>query len=158
MLPEPTPELVGWTILASLLHAVTGFLFVQTFTPYNPKYGFLGGLIPDFDVVFLALDTSFPFVHRGITHTPFFLLLMVAALWLFRVRESVIHGFAIGVALHLLFDTVSGWGVMWFWPIQTTRAYIPLHLNASRNLLLIEAITIVAIALVRPKRRFERIL
>lgn len=156
-LPVLTLEKTVWVFLAAMLHAATGYLFVSVLTPYAPRYGLLGGLIPDLDIVFLVLGTSSPFVHRGITHTLFFLLALILVLWLSRVREDAIHGIGIGVGVHLIFDTISGWGVMWFWPLHDARVFLPLQVNGQRNLTLIVTLALTIAILLPPKRRFQRI-
>lgn len=156
-LPVLTLEKTVWIFLAAMLHAATGYLFVSYFTPYAPRFGLIGGLIPDFDAVFLAMDTPFPFVHRGITHTLFFLLALILVMWLSRIREGAIHGISIGVALHLFFDTISGWGVMWFWPLYDVRVHLVLQVNALRNLTLIVTLALTIAILLPPKRRFDSI-
>lgn len=156
-LPPLSAPVVSWALLATAIHLVLGYLAVDYLTPYPPRYGLVGGLIPDLDVALKLVETTFPFVHRGITHTPAFLAVLILGMWMLGVSEATLHGVGIGGMLHLLVDTASGWGVMWFWPARTTRVLLPLSLNARRTLLVLVAVSLAVILLLEPKRRFTRI-
>lgn len=149
-------KMLAWYGLAGLLHALVGAAFIWVFTPYDPKWGAIGGIIPDLDVVFRFIDTQAPFVHRGITHTLFFIGLVVLVMWMVRTPEGTIHGVAWGMGLHLIFDTISGWGVMWFWPIQEW-IHIPLHVNMPPKLKLLCFSLATLLALLPQRRRYHAI-
>lgn len=156
-IPDYSLAKLMWVFLAALIHAATGYLFVSYFTPYRPIYGFVGGLIPDFDVVFIPFDYGFPVVHRGFMHTPFFVGLVLCVIWVVG-HEGMVHGFGVGMILHLVFDSLSGWGIMWLWPADLTYIHIPLGINRPQSLALITAVALTIAILLPPKKRVEQLL
>ena len=86
------------------------------------------GVIPDLDVL---LDFGFPLVHRGIIHTPFFLLVCVVFLYL--VTESpVTFAFGAGFLSHLLLDVITPSGILLLYPLPV---YYTLNLALYNNVL-----------------------
>lgn len=112
------------------LHAFVGYLVVSYFTDYNPLYGALGGFIPNLDLPFNVWPNVFPFVHRGILHTPLFLGLLLIPLLLFDKKQLAIP-FAIGYIFELVVDVFeSNDGIMWLYPFSKTHYAIPIpHMN-----------------------------
>lgn len=95
-------------------------------------WGALADTIPDFDV-FVAILFPPPenlLLHRGITHSLFFVTLATPLLaWLFRkiYRASDIHFwnwallFFLGLSSHLFLDALTSYGTGWFEPFSSYR-------------------------------------
>lgn len=94
----------------------------------------IGSLLPDIDHPGSLLSSSTRLSrhisnsiaavtpHRGLTHTPIFACMIIAALYYF-LQSRIIYsdpiciGLAVGILSHLVLDTLTERGVMWFWPI-----------------------------------------
>ena len=106
-------------------HAVVGYALVATFSDVDPTVGLVFGLLPDADFLFPA-DWAWPFVHRGITHTPLFALVVVAGSYAIGRQRSLATGrgfaLAVGLALgsHLAIDSLSPKGIDWLFPLRTS--------------------------------------
>ncbi len=108
----------------------------------------IGGLIPDLDIV---LQYGFPFMHRGIVHTPFFLVVCVVFLYLI-VESPVTFAFGTGFLSHLLMDIITPSGIPMLYPLPV---YYTLNLAAYNNIfanLGIIAFSLAAIMLYRSER------
>lgn len=103
---------------ALLTHAGVGYALVHSLTEEDPRLGLVAGVVPDVDFLFPP-SLGFPFVHRGIVHTPLFVLLAVAAVYALHRRAAAT---AVGVALasHLLIDGLSPAGIMWLYPVTAS--------------------------------------
>jgi len=103
----------------------------------------IGSLVPDIDHPGSLLSSSTRLSrhisnsiaavtpHRGLTHTPIFAGLIIAVLYYFlqqRIKycDPICIGLAVGIFSHLVLDTLTERGVMWFWPIT------PKHLRLCR--------------------------
>ena len=103
----------------------------------------IGSLLPDIDHPGSLLSSSSRLSrhtsnsiavvtpHRGLTHTPIFSGLIIAVLYYFlqqRIKycDPICIGLAVGILSHLVLDTLTERGVMWFWPI------VPKHLRLCR--------------------------
>lgn len=102
-------------------HAVVGYALVRGFTDVDPRLGLCFGLVPDADFWF-PLDWGWPFVHRGITHTPLFALAIVAGSDAISRDRSI--GLAVGLAIgsHLAIDSLSPMGIDWLFPLETSAS------------------------------------
>ncbi len=87
----------------------------------------IGGIIPDLD---LLLQYGFPFVHRGIIHTPFFLTVCVVFLYLV-VDNSTTFAFGAGFLSHLLLDIITPSGIPLLYPLPV---YYTLNLAVYNNI------------------------
>lgn len=64
------------------------------------------------------------FGHRGFIHTPICAAILCGILWLLTGQldavngKHVVYGFAVGYFLHLLQDTCTRGGIMWFFPLK----------------------------------------
>lgn len=103
---------------ALLTHAAVGYALVRALTDADPRLGLLFGVFPDGDFLFPA-SLGFPFVHRGIVHTPVFLLVVVALVSALSRREVVVAA-SVALASHLLIDGLSPAGIMWLYPVTVT--------------------------------------
>ncbi len=73
----------------------------------------IAGIIPDLDFV---LDYGFPFMHRGIIHTPLLMLTAMLAIYAVTKNKPLIAAFGVGFLGHLLTDIITPTGVMFFYP------------------------------------------
>lgn len=114
-----TIERAVFLVGALTTHALVGYALVSRFTPVDPRVGALAGLFPDVDLL-VPPAVGEPFVHRGVTHTPLFLV--AAALAVYAARRDRPLALAVGVALgsHLLVDSLSPQGIDWLFPLSGT--------------------------------------
>ncbi len=95
-------------------------------------WGALADTIPDFDVFASCCTTDAQqlLVHRGVTHSFFFILLMAPLLgWLFSkwFRKSEVSWkswtllFFLGMFTHILIDSLTSYGTGWFEPFSSYR-------------------------------------
>ncbi|QLG47775.1 metal-dependent hydrolase [Natrinema halophilum] len=137
------PNRVLFLAVAFLTHAFVGYALVRGFTDADPRLGIVFGLLPDGDFLFPVV-WEWPFVHRGITHTPLFALTVVGSAYALssRSRESAA---AVGLAIgsHLAIDSLSPRGIDWLFPIETTWSPgLPVHSPITTGLLWAVSITI----------------
>lgn len=108
-------------------HSVIGFggaLVAQQIGNVDAAVGFLiGSLLPDLDVVFMALGKSrYLRLHQSVTHSVFvlpFLALGVGCLLAFGLDASwiaVALGCFLGSLVHVVFDMLNSFGVRATWP------------------------------------------
>lgn len=106
-----------YLLVAFATHAFVGYVLVATLTDARPSIGAIVGLAPDADLLFPA-ELGFPFVHRGITHTP----LLAAACLLVGYALDADRDGLVGVGLaygsHLLIDSLTPKGIMWLYPLS----------------------------------------
>ncbi|QHI73302.1 metal-dependent hydrolase [Aminipila terrae] len=102
----------------------------------------LGSLFPDIDHRKSWISHKIPiasniisglFKHRGVIHTPVFVLAISVVLsmlnwgWLHEFNSQAIYfiwGFIPGMFSHLILDTLNVQGIMWFWPLSAKRFHI----------------------------------
>ena len=99
-------ERVLFLIVAVLTHGIVGYALVQAVTDVNPIIGFILEIVPDIDFLFPAVWGA-PLIHRGITHTALFIIVIVAvaSLWGSPKRPELASGLAVGP--HLAIDSWS---------------------------------------------------
>lgn len=107
-----------YVLLAVLTHAAVGFTLAAVLTDNHPVAGVVGAVLPDVDLLF-APAWEFPFVHRGLTHTPLFGALVVAGVLVAGPLRWAGPGAALGYLSHLLVDTLTASGVVWLYPLST---------------------------------------
>ncbi|WP_323174221.1 metal-dependent hydrolase [Natrialba sp. PRR66] len=100
-------------------HAFVGYALVRGLTDADPRLGLVLGLLPDGDFLFPA-DWGWPFVHRGLTHTPLFAIGLLAGLSLVSRNRSVALAGGLAIGSHLAIDSLSPTGIPWLFPLQTT--------------------------------------
>lgn len=114
---------IAFLAVAFATHAVVAFALVRGFTDVRPRVGAwlaIGfGLAPDADFLFPA-DWSWPFVHRGITHSPLFALGLVAVTYAVTRTRSIALAAALAIGSHLVIDSLSTVGIPWLYPLETT--------------------------------------
>lgn len=113
-------ERVLFLTVAFATHAVVGYALVRGFTDADPRIGLIFGLVPDGDFLFPTMLGGYPFVHRGITHTPLFALTVVICMYAVWRDRSI--ALAVGLALgsHLAIDSLSAKGIDWVFPLAET--------------------------------------
>ncbi len=102
-------------------------LSIIYFLQLNTKFYFVlvaafASIFPDIDESKSILGKRLLFLpilikHRGITHTPLFMVTIAMITKIFFPTWVVI-AFLIGYLSHLLLDTLTRKGIMWFWPIR----------------------------------------
>ena len=94
-----------------------------------------------------SLAVSAVTTHRGVIHTPAFILALGAVLgaasffadW--TLGPALLLGLMVGMLSHLVLDTLNPSGIMWFWPISRKR----FHLASIRTNSLFEWVTATAL-------------
>lgn len=109
--------------VAFATHAAVGVALVRGFTHLEPRAGlWMGiafGLAPDVDFLFPA-SMGWPFVHRGLTHSPLFALTLVAGVYAVRRTRPAALAAGLAVGSHLLVDSLSPSGILWLFPLEAT--------------------------------------
>lgn len=86
----------------------------------------IGGIIADLDYV---LDFGFPFMHRGIIHTPLILAVSVIVLYLATNRADVSLSFGVGFLSHFFLDIINPTGILMLYPLATFYSLNLAHYN-----------------------------
>jgi len=117
----------------TLTHGLAGSVLARTAASRPGARGALvtgmaAAMLPDLDILFLHSQLDYLRFHRGWTHSflvlPFFALGVALAVRLvFRqARLSTLWLFAaIGIASHILFDWITSFGTMFFFPLSRAR-------------------------------------
>lgn len=122
---------------AVLTHAAVGFALAYALTDAPPWVGAAAGVAPDADLYLGPPVGPFPWVHRGLVHTPAFLACVVAvALLVSRDRDVAA---AVGVAWlsHLVVDSLTNTGIAWLYPLSSTFFAFDLNAHAPVQTLLL---------------------
>ncbi len=123
-------------------HAVVGYALVAGFTEADPRLGIVFGLLPDADFLFPS-TLGWPFVHRGLTHTPLFALAIVAGAFAATRDRTLASGVALAIGSHLAIDSLSPKGIDWLFPLETSWSPgLAVHSPAATTLLWTAAIAI----------------
>lgn len=137
------PERVVFLGVAFATHGIVGYALVRSFTDARPATGFLLALVPDVDLLFPATWGA-PFVHRGITHTPAFVLTVAAAAYAIHRENAIALAVGLAAGSHLAIDSLSPKGVMWLFPLEVRASPgLPVHGPAITLLLWTFAVAIV---------------
>lgn len=112
MIPSRILFLAG----AFATHAVVGYALAAAFTDADPRVGAVLALVPDLDFVIPPV-AGVPFVHRSVTHTPAFALVVVAAVAARYRRETAVAA-ALAIGSHLAIDSLSPAGIRWLFPLE----------------------------------------
>lgn len=114
-------------------HGVVGYALVRGFTDLNPRVGFVLALVPDVDI-FFPTGWGEPFVHRGITHSPAFVLVVVAvgivaSAFSPRLSREIPLATVLATGSHLAIDSLSPEGIPWLFPFASTASGggLPVH-------------------------------
>ncbi|WP_436348794.1 metal-dependent hydrolase [Natronorubrum sp. FCH18a] len=104
---------------AFITHAFVGYSLAKGFTDADPRLGIGFGLLPDGDFYFPAA-WEWPFVHRGLTHTPLFALTIVVATYAVCRDRTITLAVGMAIGSHLVIDSLSPAGIDWLFPLETT--------------------------------------
>jgi inner membrane protein len=110
----------------------------------------IAGVIADADVIFYLASPGFPFIHRGIFHTPIVLSVILIGLYLATKRKDVTLAFGAGFLGHLFLDTLNPTGIMWLYPLPV---FLSLNLAHYSNILANAAIILLSAGLVLVARK-----
>jgi len=108
-----------YLLVAFCTHAAVGYALVLVLTDARPAVGAVAGLAPDADFLFLSPGLEFPFVHRGITHTPLVLAAGLLAAAALDADADLLAAVGVAYLSHLVLDSLTPSGVMWFYPVST---------------------------------------
>ncbi|MEF8807538.1 metal-dependent hydrolase [Natronomonas sp.] len=112
-----TLDYAVYLLVAFATHAFVGYVLVATLTDAPPLLGAAVALAPDADFLFPA-ELGFPFVHRGITHTPAFAAACLLAGYALDADRDVLAAAGLVYGSHLLVDSLTPTGVMWLYPLS----------------------------------------
>ncbi len=87
----------------------------------------IGSIFPDLDLTF---NFTFPFVHRGILHTPLALIALSVLFYLITKNKGSTISFSLAYLTHLFLDTLTPMGILWLYPLKN---YYSLNLVYSNN-------------------------
>ena len=126
----------GYLAFAIGTHAAVGYAVVRLLTSGPPVLGVLAGVGPDLDLLF-GPSLAFPFVHRGLFHTPLLLAVVLGLLFVADSPRWLVVGVAGAFLSHLIIDTFTNAGIMWLYPLSTQffSADIAIH-STPGNLVL----------------------
>lgn len=129
------PERALFLASAFVTHAFVGYALVRGLTDADPRIGIVFGLLPDADYFFPA-GLGWPFVHRGVTHTPLFALAVIVGAYAVDRRLRLTDGrrrclsvaVGLGIGSHLAIDSLSPTGIDWLFPLRTSWSPgLPVH-------------------------------
>ncbi|WP_049891023.1 metal-dependent hydrolase [Natrinema versiforme] len=115
--------LIVFLTVAFATHAIVGVALARGFADVGPRAGlWLGvvfGLAPDADFLFPAA-WGWPFVHRGITHSPLFALSVIAGTYAISRSRAVAIAAGLAIGSHLAIDSLSPMAIPWLFPLRAT--------------------------------------
>lgn len=97
-----------------ITHAIIGVALSEALM-LNPITVILGAIIPDLDYV-IGIQ------HRTITHSLLFVIITCLVVWKFKGKRSG-YALLIGLASHLMLDTITPMGVPLLWPIGPNYSF-----------------------------------
>ena len=112
-------------------HAVVGYTLARLWTAAPAVSGAVGAVVPDLDLGIL-LGTPLGLAHRGVVHTPAFVLVLGVALAAPARTRRFAPGVVVGGASHLLIESLTKSGIMWLFPLDTTHYGLPLGVHGFR--------------------------
>ena len=116
-------------------HLSVSYIPHKTFRNISLPALLIGGVLPDFDFLFIFFDW-FNQAHRVVTHNIFFVALISLSGMFFAAkgrRKAVVSSLFMGMILHLLVDScmdnnpTNGIGLALFWPLSG-EYYSPFNL------------------------------
>lgn len=110
---------VAYLLAAFTTHAVIGSVLVAVLLDVRPSVGAIAGLAADADFLF-PQEWGFPFVHRGLTHSPAALVAVLLVGWALDADEDLLAAVGVGYLSHLVLDSLTPKGVLWLYPLSTT--------------------------------------
>ncbi|AGB32004.1 membrane-bound metal-dependent hydrolase [Natrinema pellirubrum DSM 15624] len=115
--------LIVFLTVAFATHALVGVALVRGFADVGPRTGVLLGIVfglaPDADFLFPAA-WGWPFVHRGITHSPLFALSVIGGTYALCRNRAIALATGLAIGSHLVIDSLSPMAILWLFPLRTT--------------------------------------
>lgn len=105
-----------YLLVAIATHCVLGYALARAAVGTAGAAGMAGALAPDVDLL-TGPQWPAPFVHRGLTHTPLFAVVLVGAAYLLAGRRAA-AAVGLGVTSHLVVDSLTASGIMWLYPLS----------------------------------------
>lgn len=109
---------VGYLLVAFATHALLGAVLVSAVLEGSPWVGAVAGLAADADFLF-PVEWGFPFVHRGVTHSPAALLAVLLVGAGLRADDDRLAAVGVAYLSHLVLDSLTPKGVLWLYPAST---------------------------------------
>lgn len=133
-------------LVAFATHGAVGYALVAVLTTADPRLGAIVAIAPDIDLLAPA-DWGPLFVHRGITHTPLFVLGVVAVAYSIRWRRTDATFALLALGSHLSIDALSPMGLPLLLPLgQLPSPGLAIHSPFSTVLLWTGAIGLLVFA------------
>lgn len=110
---------VAYLLVAFATHALVGAVLAATLLEARPAVGAVASLAPDLDFLF-PHEWAFPFVHRGLTHSPAALLAVLGVGYALDADGDLLAAVGAGYLAHLVVDSLTPKGVLWLYPVSTT--------------------------------------
>ncbi|MDS0295619.1 metal-dependent hydrolase [Halogeometricum luteum] len=148
-LPGPALDHLAYLLFAVATHAALGYALVSALTDRPRRAGVLGAVLPDADLLF-PLAWTFPFDHRGLTHTLAFAAAAAAVLAVARRPQWSAEAAALGLVSHLVVDSFTQSGVAWLYPLTAERVGVAASIHSGWGAALLWGV--VALALVVDRR------
>lgn len=142
-----TPAHVLFLAVAVLTHGAVGYAVARV-TGYPAAAGLRGGVLPDVDLLF-ADWLFFPFVHRGLLHTPLFVVLAATVAYLRTRERGTATAVLLGGLAHLVVDSFTAAGVMWLYPLDTRSFGVGWGVHGPLRTVLLWSGVVVAVAAAR---------
>lgn len=112
--------------------------------------GLIASILPDLDASFHFM---FPFVHRGIMHTPLFMIAGILVIYALSGSKKSSFAFGLGYSSHLVLDTFTYSGIMWLFPLQETFSLQLLTANSFVGNLGISIFSIIVVIVWKWQRK-----
>lgn len=109
---------VAYLLVAFATHALVGAVLASVVVGVRPSVGAVAGLAADVDFLF-PQDLGFPFVHRGLTHSPAALVAVLLVGYGLDADDDRLAAVGVAYLSHLVVDTLTPKGVLWFYPLST---------------------------------------
>lgn len=142
-----TPAHALFLAVAVLTHSAVGYAVTRV-TGNPAAAGLQGGVLPDVDLLFGA-RLSFPFVHRGLLHTPLFVVLAAAVAYLRTRERETATAVLLGGLSHLVVDSFTAAGVIWLYPLDTRSFGVGWGVHDPLQTVLLWSGAVVAVAAAR---------
>ncbi|KAB8137758.1 metal-dependent hydrolase [Gracilibacillus oryzae] len=142
-----------------LMGGIAASVVTVQFTGYDPGFfiaaGTIGSLIPDICHSGSKIGRKLPMIskmvnklfgHRTFTHSLLFLVLIGYVLTFFTNNQSIITGFLLGMASHLLLDAMTKNGIKLLYPADLTfRFPVTMKTGGSMEKVILLLLTVVTI-------------
>lgn len=109
---------IAYLLVAFATHALVGAVLAASLLGARPTVGAVTGLAPDLDFLF-PHEWGFPFVHRGLTHSPAALVAVLLVGYTLDADEDLLAAVGVGYLSHIVLDSLTPKGVLWLYPVST---------------------------------------